>query len=240
MKKSLLKYCIWCLVLLSVNAAAQTRSQSIKINPDLILAAENRVPYTGDIRTINYVWTLQEKEKTLYYAATDDFFIDTKEPKVDVDKAVSSLPQPSRTVLRSRIAGTQNLAVHQSPKGIKPPVFKTPVTAKNKVKIGDADKINDALKIPVNSKALKAGKNAASFGPSAAEIREMAFNDIKKKNPEIEQKSADKQQRGKNLMWAGLILVVLGGIMGFVFGRSAFLISVAGIVFAGIGYFFRI
>lgn len=240
MKKILLKYCVWCLVLLSVNAAAQTRSQAIKINPDLISLAQNRVSNGEDIRTINYVWTLQEKEKTLYYAAADDFFSDNKVQNADVEKATSSKVKQSRKALRSKYAINKNLAVNNSSIVKKQPVSSIAATEKSDTKIGDADKINDALKIPINSQALKTSKKAASFGPSASEIRERAFNDIKKKNPEIEQKSLEKQQRGKNLMWAGLVLVVLGGIMGFVFGRSAFLIAVAGIVFAGIGYFFRI
>lgn len=68
----------------------------------------------------------------------------------------------------------------------------------------------------------------------------MAFKDIKEKNPEIEKQTEAKAKRGNNLMWAGLVLIILGVVMGFIFGRSAFLIALAGVVFAGIGYFFKI
>ena len=103
----------------------------------------------------------------------------------------------------------------------------------------DANELNAALKMPSNSKALKPGKKSASFGQAASEIREMAFKDIKQKNPDLQEKAVAKAQRSKNLLWAGLILVVIGSIMGFVFGRSAFLIALAGVVFAAIGYFFK-
>ncbi|HEX7365927.1 MAG TPA: hypothetical protein VF273_02470 [Pelobium sp.] len=236
MGKKFIKYYVWCLILLSVNAAAQSRSQSIKINPDLILSAQDRAPYIQDIRTINYVWTLQEKEKALYFASADDFFNDAEASKMESDGANLSTIRRREMVPRSQKASAKSLVK----KPVTPKAQRLLGIAKISGKKSDADKLNDALKIPLNAKALKAGKNAASFGAGASEIRQMAFNDIKKENPDLAQKKLAKQQRGKNLIWAGLVLVVLGGIMGFVFGRSAFLIAVAGVVFAGIGYFFRI
>jgi hypothetical protein len=231
------KYIFGFLAILLATGCATTNFEWVKINPEKIQLAKSRAPYSDNIRQVNMILQLKEKEQVLYYPESNGFFAE------DQSKAEYANNQSS---LQKNISKSQRYAKRFKINRTKTQV---PVTGKAKVKnsryassgfVSDADKLNSALKIPLDSKALKAGKNVASFGPSASEIREMAFNDIKKKNPELEQKSIAKQQRGKNLMWAGLVLVVLGGIMGFVFGRSAFLISLAGVVFAGIGYFFRI
>lgn len=239
MEKKIVKYIACFLVFLSATATAQTKFQLIKINPDPILLAQTRVPYTAEIRRIDYVWTLQEKGKTLNYPTSDNFFTDNSAKTELATNQSASLKRTKKHPYAENIK-TKKPVINQTKIAGKVPRTKTEIVSKAPAPTNDADKINGALKIPANSKALNSGKNTAAFGSSAAEIRAMAFNDIKKKNPELEEKYIAKQQRSKNLMWAGLVLVVLGGIMGFIFGRSAFLISLAGIVFAGIGYFFKI
>jgi membrane protein CcdC involved in cytochrome C biogenesis len=43
----------------------------------------------------------------------------------------------------------------------------------------------------------------------------------------------------KTYMWIGIVLVVVGIIMGILFGKTALLISLAGMVFVIIGYAIR-
>ncbi len=233
------KYIFGFIAMLLATGCATTNFEWVKINPEKIQLAKNSAPYSDEVRRVSMVWQLKSKDTVLYYPESSGFFA-PEETKV---KSFTNKQRPlQKNINKSQSTHTKHFKASNTTTLTakkKPVVVNQPKVVTSAV--SDAEKLNSSLKIPLNSKALKAGKNAASFGPSpsASEIREMAFNDIKKNNPEIEQKSAEKQQRGKNLMWAGLVLVLLGGIMGFVFGRSAFLISLAGAVFAGIGYFFK-
>lgn len=223
------KYTVGLLAVLLATGCATTNFEWVKINPEKIQLAKKTAPYSDKVKQVSLVLQLKEKDMVLYYPESNGFF-ETAESKTE---AVSN-----KSPLQTNIKKGNRFA-----KIFKAQPLKATVQELESVPVkvaSEADKLNAALKIPLNSKALKAGKNTASFGSNASEIREMAFNDIKKKNPELEQKAAQNQQRGKNLIWAGLVLIVLGGVMGFIFGRSAFLISLAGAVFAGIGYFFRI
>lgn len=231
------KYVFGLLAILLATGCATTNFEWVKINPEKIQLAKQRAPYSDNVRQVNLVLQLKSKDSVFYYPESSGFFA-TDETKVEF----VSQQKPLRKNIRKSGRSVKRFFGGKTEPSVAAKQNVTPKNQQSKTVssgVANADKLNSALKIPLNSKALKAGKNAASFGPSASEIREMAFNDIKKKNPEIEERSLAKQQRGKNLMWAGLVLVVLGGIMGFVFGRSAFLIALAGIVFAGIGYFFR-
>ncbi|WP_026905181.1 hypothetical protein [Pedobacter glucosidilyticus] len=50
----------------------------------------------------------------------------------------------------------------------------------------------------------------------------------------------DKQDdKRNNYMWVGLVLIIIGLILGLVFGGLAYLISVVGLVFLLIGYFYK-
>ncbi|WP_017260131.1 hypothetical protein [Pedobacter arcticus] len=231
------KYIVGLLAVLLATGCATTNFEWVKINPEKIQLAKKTAPYSDKVRQVSMVLQLKEKDMVLYYPESNGFF-ELAESKSEI--------ATHRSTLQNNIKKSNRFAKAFKAQPLKVTV-QVPEKVLNKpqpnpvVKVdSEADKLNSALKIPLNSKAIKAGKNAASFGPSASEMREMAFNDIKKKNPELEQKAAQNQQRGKNLIWAGLMLIVLGGVMGFVFGRSAFLISLAGAVFAGIGYFFKI
>lgn len=232
------KYIFGWLALLLVTGCATTNFEWVKINPEKIQLAKERSPYSDEIRRVNMVLQLKAKDSVFYYPESSGFFAkdNTEAPFVPVQRTQrKNIKKSHYSAKHVNVQNTEPIAITK-----KKALIKSKSEQEESSANLSADKINAALKIPLNSKALKAGKNIASFGSSASEIREMAFNDIKKKNPELEQKSVEKQQRGKNLMWAGLILVILGGILGFVFGRSAFLISLAGVVFAGIGYFFKI
>lgn len=230
------RYALGLLTLTVITSCAQNTFEWVKINPDKIILAKSRAPYSAEVRQVNLTVALKEKGNTVYYSESDGFFAEKA-----IKTEVVSITAPLRKKA-DRNQGSIKRYQKAVPKAVLPISKSTPSkSASPKAPVpSDAEKINSALKIPLNSKALKAGKNVGSFGSGASEIREMAFNDIKKNNPELGQKSADDQQRGKNLMWAGLVLVLLGGVMGFIFGRSAFLISLAGVVFAAIGYFFRI
>lgn len=222
-------YTFGFLALLFTSGCASSNFEWIKINPDKVHLAKNSAPYSENIRRVNLVFQLKEKDTEVYYSESEGFFASD-------GKSAESVEMLS--ALKQNIKKSQRGVKHSALNAAKP-IRNPAVDIQSKVALSNpsnADKLNAALKIPL----MNAGKNVGSFGPSASEVREMAFNTIKEKNPELAEKSAAKERRGKNLMWAGLGLIVFGGVMGLIFGKSAFLISVAGVVFAAIGYFFRI
>lgn len=227
------KYAFGFLGILLTSGCAASSFEWVKVNPEKIQLAKSRAPYNDSVRQVNLVFQLKEKDNVVYYAESSGFFAPENNTTELAGKAlplkhnIKKSHYPSKGFIASRTTNSQKNLNNSV-------VFSQPKPASTNV--SDADKLNSALKIPL----IKTGKNVASFGPSASEVREMAFNTIKEKNPEIAEKSAANEQRGKNLMWAGLVLVVLGGIMGFIFGKSAFLISLAGVVFATVGYFFKL
>lgn len=231
------KYIIGFLAMLLATGCATTNFEWIKVNPDKIQLAKNTAPYSDNIRRVDMVFELKEKDRVLYYPEPNGFFASEQSNQNQTNNKYPIKKNINRGIrfkkaTESKQEKSVQIAVKQKSVADQPkPAVKND---------SEADKLNAALKIPLNSNALKSGKKIGSFGSNSSEIREMTFDAIKKRNPELAQKSADNEQRGKNLMWAGLVLVVLGGVMGFIFGKSAFLISLAGAVFAGIGYFFRI
>ena len=231
------KYTFGLLAMLFFTAcASQNQFEWVKINPDKINLSKTREPQSNIVRQVNLVLALKEKEKVTYYSEPNGFFAEQNNVEAE------SFKSPLQKNIAKSYKSTKKIRQTSKPQPKEKANAKAKVVDKREIKVNSssADKLNNALKIPLNSKALKSKKNVASFGSNSSEIREMAFNDIKKKNPEIEKRSEEKEKRGKNLMWAGLILVIIGSVMGFIFGRSAFLIALAGLVFAGIGYFFRV
>lgn len=223
-------YTLGFLAILLTTGCATSKFEWVKVNPEKIQLAKSRVPYNDNIRQVNLVFKLKEKENIVYYPESNGFF----EPEGGISEPANKNSPLKQNIKQSQYK-IKGFIAKKATSAQKIPI-ETVVSAKAKSIVtdaSDAEKLNSALKIPL----IKSGKNTASFGPSASEVREMAFNSIKEKNPEIAQKSAAKEQRGRTLMWAGLALVVFGGVMGFIFGRSAFLIALAGVVFAGIGYF---
>lgn len=238
MKIRIGNYVFGFLAMLLFTACAKNHFEWVKINPEKIYLAKSREPQTDFVRQINIVLDLKEKGTVTYYTEPSGFFATQTENL----KPENYKSQIKKNVTKSTKANKQVVNFNKAlvlPKVAKGNPLAKVKTAETKIPLS-AEKLNSALKIPLNSKALKSKTNAASFGQASSEIREMAFKDIKQKNPELEKQSIEKEKRGNNLMWAGLILIILGSIMGFIFGRSAFLIALAGVVFATIGYFFRI
>lgn len=60
-------------------------------------------------------------------------------------------------------------------------------------------------------------------------------------NPEDEVKNNEEGVfKRNNYMWVGLVLIIIGLIIGLVFGGMAYFISVVGVVFLLIGYFYKV
>ncbi len=217
------------------NACAQNRFEWVKVNPETIHLSKPPEAQSNSVRYVNLFIQLKEKDRVISYPESDGFFAAQKE--VIGNKIVV----PSHGS-RGHFKTADQKVITKKPilNDSKTPTIVAQPTLATNANFTEASKLNDALKIPANSKVLKSTAKEGSFGPSAAEVRELAFKNIKEKNPELEKRFQEKEKKGKNLIWAGLVLLVIGGIMGFIVGKSAFLISLAGIVFVVIGYFVKI
>ena len=238
MINTLRKYVLGFIVMLLFSACAQKATfEWIKVNPEKVNIATIAEPYPTTIRNVSIIIDLKEKENTEFYNNSTGFFssIESENKVVSTSKYTSPLKNniaKSRVKHQSKVYSAKSSSNH---------IKLAPL--KHKAVIDSpADKLNGALKLPlkpikVNNSTTNQKRN--TFNKTAAEIRTMAFNDIKVKNPEIEERSLIKAQKSKSLMWLGVILLVVGGVLGFILNRSAFLIAIAGGVFAVIGYFIR-
>jgi hypothetical protein len=93
-------------------------------------------------------------------------------------------------------------------------------------------------------------QEATQTSPKAVEDQEVTSSPTEEKveetqadnlnNPEEEVKNIEEGAfKRNNYMWAGLVLIIIGLIIGLVFGGMAYLISVVGVVFLLIGYFYK-
>ncbi|MBK0382908.1 hypothetical protein I5M32_08040 [Pedobacter sp. SD-b] len=229
------KYVLGLLATLMLLSSCARNYEWININPEKIQKARKYVPQSDTVNQVDITIDLKEKDKTVYYDQSSGFFADQTKgvepnyPYVVNKKKAGAFQKKSKGASISKGTLATNNSKVDRPRAV-------PSTA---------DKLNGALKLPfktgftkdkdlrpIDSKIKSAGKNAA-------EIRALAFNDIKSKNPDLEKQSKQADQRGKNLMWAGLVLGLAGLALGFIFGRSAFIISIVGAVFAAIGFFIQ-
>ncbi len=85
-------------------------------------------------------------------------------------------------------------------------------------------------------------KVVADHKPSNTTQKEVVTSnsdDISNAQEEEVKNSEDGTFKRNNYMWVGLVLVIIGLIIGLVFGGMAYFISVVGVVFLLIGYFYK-
>lgn len=247
---------LWYTLLLS--ACASRTYEWIKVNPDRLKAYKS-APANGGLRTVSMKISLKEKaEQITYYENTADYInanpenidfeqavipnkskpkylrrnkasnsslekkplLKTSEPEFSVDKLNSSLRIPKKKSLK----GSEN---NLASKTDKPPIAPLEIAPSPDVTTTVEDKTDNTSE----------SKNEGLFN----EDNEQTSDDFSSSNQVQEDDSLDPDQKssGKknSYMWVGLVLLIIGLIIGLIFGGMAYLISVAGIVFLAIGYF---
>lgn len=226
--------------LLMVLSSCRNNYEWININPEKILKARKYVPQSDKVNQVDITIDLKEKDKTVYYNEPTGFFADQAK-EVLANNSSTSKKKTRTSIKKNNYSVLNNASVPALGKTIKTQPSNSAVVSKSST----ATKLNGALKLPVKAliKQKEVSKsvngNLKPIGETAAEMRSLAFNDIKSKNPEIESKSNQNLRRGQSLLWVGLVLGIAGLVLGFIFGRSAFIISIAGVVFAAIGFFIQ-
>ena len=219
----------------------------ININPEKIQLARKPIPVVEkEVKKVSIQIDLKEKDKEVYFEESTGFFADNAQQQNIVNSPIinqstTNTPTSKNTPkAKSTFKGTNktpkvnNTAVPSTAKETEPN-SKIP-----KIKeLTSEDKLNGALIIPAKPNIKKEEsleKPSVKYNPETAnQMRSNAIEDIKKQNPELENKQLEKVKRGEYLIFGGLILAVFGAIMGFVFGKSAYIISIVGVVFAAIG-----
>ena len=234
---TLKKHSLGILSLLLMVSCARQNFEWIKINPDKIILARNTMPFTERVKNVDMTLQMQEKSEPVYYNESNTYFNQNK------DKIASTTTSEIKTKATSKaytIKNTSTKTIH----------LNTNNALNKNTNVESASKLNDALKIPLN-KNVKGGNiphSQIKSSPKREELKESKNAPLIEKKPALQKENDIKgkyaktlkiSQKGKSLMLGGGILIVLGLVLGFIFGRSAFWISAAGLVFTVAGFFIK-
>ncbi len=235
------RYFLGIMALAMVLTSCRNNYEWININPEKIQKAKKYVPQSEKVNQVDITIDLKEKDNTVYYNEPTGFFADQVKGSSLTNNTSNQKKKTESAVKKSKYLAVNNPSITSSIKTAKLQLSSKAMVSKS----ASAIKLNGALKLPVKplikpKEALKSvNGNLKPIGKTAAEMRSLAFNDIKSKNPEIESKSNQNVKRGQSLLWVGLVLGIAGLVLGFIFGRSAFIISIVGVVFVALGFFIQ-
>ncbi len=237
-------------------SACRQNFEWVNINPDKLILASKRAPAPKGVRNVSITLDLKEKQKEIYYNSTEDF-ISQQPSEISVipnekmdnnDKNTSSV----KTSLEKKTEDSKN--VNQQ-------VLKTsrvkPALAVKEVPDFAAEKLNGALKIPEDEKAAvnkedapdqkldtsKDDENKSEMKLQSKKLTQTDNNEVVKIASSTTKTTFTQflnSKKGNSFLLAGLVMVIMGVVLGVIFGRTAFLISAAGLVFAVIGIILKL
>jgi hypothetical protein len=236
MKVTLKKYILVVLGLFMLTACRQN-FEWVNINPEKLIAASKAAPYQKGVRNVNITLDLKEKQKETYYNTTEEYIAQNPAP---VSPTKSSSKNRYKSVIKSNPQINE-----QSVSTVSQPFAQSklvPDTA--------ADKLNGALKIPEKEKSPKDTATHLQFETLKSDESLNQGNQIEtKKNLQDELQTVKKDslfdqfksdKKVNSLLLAGFVLVILGVILGLIFGKTAFLIAAAGLIFTIIGLILKL
>ncbi|TKC00571.1 hypothetical protein [Pedobacter cryophilus] len=252
MMVTLKKYSVSLFVLLIFSACRQN-FEWVNINPDKLISASKSTPYQKGVRQVDLTLDLKEKEKRVYFESPEAYISAQPTAPVEVVKPKVTVKKSGKKKSDAPIKTTPVKALQPEVKVEK----EKPVVKAKEVQDTSADKLNGALKIPVKDKKVikEPAKKKVLAEPIANKTTEKPTNQVVSKDsspsfqrePIIEDSSSTKSfepmtnaKRGNNFLLAGLVLGVMGVILGLIFGKMAYLISIAGIIFALIGFLMKL
>lgn len=237
--KGIKKYGLSFLALLLLAACAGPTFEWISINPEKIILARKAVPYNEGVKKVDLTFDMKEKTRTVYYNESDTYF-----------KENAAKPIAQRQKRAFNEANTTNAAAPAITKSTPKIITRfSSAKAESESKKEEEDpisKFNDGLKIPSKTKSKDRNTPITSTTKSnkpTLETQSSHQNEIKRNQQAKKTISKESKEslvrKGNTIMWAGLVLIVIGAVLGFIFGRSAFLISAAGLVFAIVGFILK-
>ena len=241
MKVTLKKYILVVLGLFMLTACREN-FEWVNINPEKLIAASKAAPYHKGVRNVNMTLELKEKQKETYYNNPEEYIAQNPAP-------VLVAKPTSRNRKKSSVASTPSL-IGQPISTVSPPI-----TSSKLVPDTAADKLNGALKIPENEKLkndkslkettnLTEGETTKPDGSlkqgDQLETKKIIQDELHapKKDTIFDQFAANK--KANSFLLAGFVLVILGVVLGLIFGKTAFLIAAAGLVSVIIGLLLKL
>lgn len=233
--KGIKKYGLGFLALLLLAACAGPTFEWISINPEKIILARKAAPYNEGVKKVDLTFDMKEKTKTVYYNESDTYFKENaanpiaQREKRAFNEESSAAPAITKSTPKTVTHSSSAKAESESKKEEEDPIAK----------------FNDGLKIPSKTKSENRNiPNTSTTKSNSPNIKtQTPQTEVKKDqqaNNTISKESKEASSRkGDTIMWAGLILVVIGVVLGFIFGRSAFLIAVGGLIFAIVGFILK-
>lgn len=233
MKVTLKKYILVVLGLFMLTACRQN-FEWVNINPEKLISASKAAPYQKGVRNVNMTLDLKEKQKEIHYNTTDEYFVQN----------------PTPVLLEKASSRKRNKGVTKSNSIINEPSVSQPISPSKLVPDTAADKLNGALKIPEKDKSSKdtvthpqtePPQSDESFNQrNQTETKKMMQKELHtlKKDSLFDQFKSDKKVN--SLLLAGLVLIILGVILGLIFGKTAFLVAAAGLIFTIIGLILKL
>lgn len=247
---------VLCYTLL-LSACASKTYEWIKINPDR-LKAHKSSSSRGGLKTVNMTISLKEKEeRNLYYENAEDY-LSANPQNITSTQTKFSEKKKSKFVGRNKSVVSSPLSKKFNPSS-EPEFSVDKLNSSLRLPKKKAKNSLEKEEIVKADKSVKAEDIAPSIAieiPNEGTTESLATQneELYKNNEPVQDFSSSSQvQDEENLdvvrensgkknsyMWVGLVLLVIGLIIGLIFGGMAYLISVAGIVFLFIGYFTRV
>jgi hypothetical protein len=254
MNRSLFKYIIIVTLVILCSCGSRTY-EWVKINPDKVGMSKRSTSYSATVRQVDVKVNIKPKAgRVIYVENSEDYFANPISGTTE-----SFAVAPRKTVKRS----------HRESKSSKLQVTEVENRHSSSEKDIDINLLNKGLIIPAKKKVKEVNHDGQEAGDSVAlstnltpgvenmddtlnhandlsqlenSNRESAENELRTANDQAVAGNHIKEERSKrnSYMWVGLMLLIVGLIIGLIFGSMAYLISVVGIVFLLIGYFTKV
>jgi F0F1-type ATP synthase assembly protein I len=233
---------------LFVISACRQNFEWVNINPDKLIIASKGTPAKKGVRNVSLTFDLKEKQKEIYYNSTEDYISETpavitpeiSNPKTIIKKPSKKKTAPTKLPLKSveKVKETNNeaesvvdLSANKLNGALKIPVKPSKEIQKDsspKEKSGPQQKKNDKVQDQLDEELLKHVQNTIQKEQEQEKSNNSYFKDLL------------SAKKGNSFLLTGFVLVVMGVILGLIFGKAAFLISAAGLIFALIGLYLRV
>lgn len=234
MKRSALNYLL-LITLLLVSSCASKTYEWVKINPDKIIQAKSAKSYSENINYVEVLVNAKYKAERIVYVenSTDYFSAQNSKPSVKPHKGIVKNNQALKISNHVKLTSTPKIKTRPLTQGkvINQPIAKSNIPVNNKltsVSVEEAaamSKLNSGLKMPKKKKL-----------PKDISLSERT-NKYERHKPLSDNDIREEGARRNSYLWLGLVLLIVGLIIGLIFGGFAYFISVVGLVFLVIGYF---
>lgn len=260
MKKSALNY-ILLITFFTLSSCASKNYEWVKINPDRIAKAKTSKPYSENIKYVDILVNAKYKaENVVYVENSAAYFTSQNSSSVKPNNRriinkrtllanntakVTGQPasKPKSINIKSQRAPEEGAAaMNKLNGGLILPEKKMPL-AEDKPLFEDVAPVKETHAqiekeaVPLNTKTDENLSYDNGLGQLEDQDIELSSRQLNDSSLEPLSENQIKEGAKRNsYMWVGLVLLIIGLIIGLIFGGLAYFISVIGIVFLLIGY----